>query len=85
MATLTCMLPQLNKTQTCTEVLEVKIVKKKKEEEEVKIVLNLWEEGRGQYLEWIMGVGQIQGCWQCSVPEYWLSVVVDEYLLQDNS
>ena len=30
MATLTCMLPQLNKTQTCTEVLEVKIVKKKK-------------------------------------------------------
>ena len=47
MATLTCMLPQLNKTQTCTEVLEVKIVKKKKEEEEVKIVLNLWEEGRG--------------------------------------
>ena len=30
MATLTCMLPQLNKTQTCTEVLEVKIVKKKR-------------------------------------------------------
>ena len=47
MATLTCMLLQLNKTQTCTEVLEVKIAKKKKEEEEVKIVLNLWEEGRG--------------------------------------
>lgn len=43
MATLMCMLLQLNKTQTCTEV---KIAKKKKEEE-VKIVLNLWEEGRG--------------------------------------
>ena len=30
MATLTCMLLQLNKTQTCTEVLEVKIAKKKR-------------------------------------------------------
>lgn len=42
MATLMCMLLQLNKTQTCTEV---KIAKKKKEERSKKIVLNLWEEG----------------------------------------